>query len=77
MAKRTSALRLAMQSRAWQRVEALQAELREAEAVRERFVIARETVGEVLAEPRGGEEWRRSWWPANGRCRSGSRCPAQ
>ncbi|MET7922238.1 hypothetical protein ABZU45_42050 [Streptomyces avermitilis] len=38
-----------------QRVEALQAELREAEAVWERFVIARETVGEVLAEPRGGE----------------------
>ncbi|MFE6904758.1 hypothetical protein ACFVFJ_50000, partial [Streptomyces sp. NPDC057717] len=36
-----------------QRVEALQAELREAEAVWERFVIARETVGEVLAEPRG------------------------
>ena len=39
-----------------QRVEALQAELREAEAVWERFVIARETVGEVLAEPRGGKE---------------------
>ncbi|KUN75539.1 hypothetical protein AQJ64_42010 [Streptomyces griseoruber] len=39
-----------------QRVEALQTELREAEAVWERFVIARETVGEVLAEPRGGEE---------------------
>ncbi|MEU9744478.1 hypothetical protein [Streptomyces niveus] len=38
-----------------QRVEALQAELLEAEAVWERFVIARETVGEVLAEPRGGE----------------------
>jgi hypothetical protein len=37
-----------------QRVDALQAELREAEAVWERFVIARETVGEVLAEPRGG-----------------------
>ncbi|MFJ8096577.1 hypothetical protein [Streptomyces griseofuscus] len=35
-----------------QRVEALQAELREAEAVGERFVIARETVGEVLGEPR-------------------------
>ncbi|MFE1443774.1 hypothetical protein [Streptomyces sp. NPDC058739] len=35
-----------------QRVEALQAELREAEAVWERFVIARETVAEVLAEPR-------------------------
>ena len=32
-----------------QRVEALQAELREAEAVWERFVITRETVGEVLA----------------------------
>ncbi|MFF1350429.1 hypothetical protein ACFVZJ_31395 [Streptomyces sp. NPDC058322] len=41
-----------------QRVEALQAELREAEAVWERFVIARETVGEVLAEPRAGEEVR-------------------
>ncbi|WP_327073886.1 hypothetical protein OG196_23835 [Kitasatospora purpeofusca] len=39
-----------------QRVEALQAELREAEAVWERFVIARETVAEVLALPRGGEE---------------------
>lgn len=38
-----------------QRVEALQAELREAEAVWKRFVIARETVGEVLAEPRRGE----------------------
>ncbi|GGY99502.1 hypothetical protein GCM10010300_49290 [Streptomyces olivaceoviridis] len=39
-----------------QRVEeAPQAELREAEAVWERFVIARETVGEVLAELRGGE----------------------
>ncbi|MFD9392933.1 hypothetical protein ACFWBB_20110 [Streptomyces sp. NPDC060000] len=37
-------------------MDALQAELREAEAVRERFVIARETVGEVLAEPRGGED---------------------
>lgn len=36
-----------------QRVEALQAELREAEAVWERFVIARETVGDVLAEPCG------------------------
>ncbi|MYX37479.1 MULTISPECIES: hypothetical protein [unclassified Streptomyces] len=34
-----------------QRVEVLQAELREAEAVWERFVIARETVGQVLAEP--------------------------
>ncbi|WP_225840630.1 hypothetical protein [Streptomyces sp. NK08204] len=41
-----------------QRVEALQAELREAEAVWERFVIARETVGQVLAEPRGGEQAR-------------------
>ncbi|MFD4950435.1 hypothetical protein [Streptomyces sp. NPDC058451] len=39
-----------------QRVEVLQAELREAEAVWERFVIARETVGEVLAEPRGCED---------------------
>ena len=38
-----------------QRVEALQANLREAEAVWERLVIARETVGEVLAESRGGE----------------------
>lgn len=37
-----------------QRVEALQAELRDAEAVWERFVIARETESEVLAEPRGG-----------------------
>ncbi|MFB7499312.1 hypothetical protein ACFC09_32280 [Streptomyces sp. NPDC056161] len=37
-----------------QRVEALKAELREAEAAWERFVIARETVGEVLVEPRGG-----------------------
>ncbi|MFF7157432.1 hypothetical protein [Streptomyces sp. NPDC008139] len=36
-------------------VEALQAELREAEAVLERFVIARETVGQVLAEPRCGQ----------------------
>lgn len=35
-----------------QRVEALQSELREAEAVWERFVIARETVGEVLGAPR-------------------------
>ena len=34
-----------------QRVEVLQAELREAEAAWERFVIARETVGQVLAEP--------------------------
>ncbi|OIJ62885.1 hypothetical protein [Streptomyces mangrovisoli] len=39
-----------------QRVEALQAELREAEAVWERFVIARETVSEVMAEPRRGED---------------------
>ncbi|WP_331740035.1 hypothetical protein [Streptomyces sp. NBC_00015] len=39
-----------------QRVEALQTELREAEAVWERFVIARETVGELLAEPRGRED---------------------
>jgi hypothetical protein len=34
-----------------QRVELLQTELREAEAALERFVIARETVGQVLAEP--------------------------
>ncbi|WP_435820739.1 hypothetical protein [Kitasatospora cineracea] len=39
-----------------QRVEALQAELQEAEAVWERFVIARQTVAEVLAEPPAGEE---------------------
>ncbi|MFJ9080327.1 hypothetical protein ACIRO3_34600 [Streptomyces sp. NPDC102278] len=39
-----------------QRVEALQAELSEAEAVWERVVIARETVAEVLAEPRASEE---------------------
>ncbi len=39
-----------------QRVDALQAELREAEAVWERFVMARETVGEVLAESRRGED---------------------
>ncbi|WP_333753856.1 hypothetical protein [Streptomyces sp. IBSBF 2394] len=39
-----------------QRVEALQAELREAEAAWERFVIARETVGEVLAEAHNGED---------------------
>ncbi|MFE9846244.1 hypothetical protein [Streptomyces goshikiensis] len=39
-----------------QRVDALQADLREAEAEWERFVIAREAVAEVLAEPRGGEE---------------------
>ncbi|TDU73498.1 hypothetical protein [Streptomyces sp. KS 21] len=38
-----------------QRVDVLQAELREAEAVWERFVIAREAVAEVLAEPRGEE----------------------
>ncbi|MGW5698656.1 hypothetical protein ACWEWX_50155 [Streptomyces asiaticus] len=36
-----------------QRVETLQAELLEAEAALERFVIARETVGQVLAEPGG------------------------
>ncbi|MGK4579612.1 hypothetical protein [Kitasatospora sp. HPMI-4] len=39
-----------------QRVEILQAELREAEAVCERLVIARQTVAEVLAEPRTSEE---------------------
>lgn len=39
-----------------QRVEALQAELREAEAAWERFMIARETVGLVLAESCGGNE---------------------
>jgi hypothetical protein len=39
-----------------QRVEVLQAELQEAEAVWERFVIARQTVAEVLAEPPAGEE---------------------
>ncbi|MEU3568604.1 hypothetical protein AB0E96_09275 [Kitasatospora sp. NPDC036755] len=39
-----------------QRVEALQAELLEAEAAWKRFVIARETVAEVLALPCGGEE---------------------
>ncbi|MFJ2805071.1 hypothetical protein [Kitasatospora sp. NPDC087271] len=39
-----------------QRVEALQVELREAEVVWERFVIARETVGEVLGDSRAGEE---------------------
>jgi hypothetical protein len=39
-----------------QRVEVLQAELREAEAAWERFVIARQTVAEVLAEPPAGEE---------------------
>jgi len=41
---------------AWQRVEALQAELEEAEAAWERFVIARQTVAEVLAEPPVGEK---------------------
>ncbi|WP_457034397.1 hypothetical protein [Kitasatospora sp. P5_F3] len=39
-----------------QRVEVLQAELREAEAAWERFVIARETVGLVLADRHGGEK---------------------
>ncbi|WP_063749091.1 hypothetical protein [Streptomyces sp. NRRL B-24484] len=39
-----------------QRVEALQSELRETEAAWERFVIARETVAEVLAEPRENAE---------------------
>jgi hypothetical protein len=39
-----------------QRVEVLQVELREAEAAWERFVIARETVSEVLAGPRAGGE---------------------
>ncbi|MEV7025512.1 hypothetical protein [Kitasatospora sp. NPDC093558] len=39
-----------------QRVEALQAELRAAEAAWERLVIARETVAEVLAGPCGGDE---------------------
>ncbi|MFJ9522675.1 hypothetical protein ACIRPK_31070 [Kitasatospora sp. NPDC101801] len=38
-----------------QRVEVLRAELQEAEAVWERFVIARQTVAEVLAEPAAGE----------------------
>ncbi|MFD6293807.1 hypothetical protein ACFWFU_03100 [Streptomyces sp. NPDC060235] len=38
-----------------QRVETLQAELREAETVWERYVVARETVGLVLAE-HGGDE---------------------
>ncbi|MGI5255527.1 hypothetical protein [Actinacidiphila glaucinigra] len=38
-----------------QRVEILQAELRDAEATWQRFVTARETVGQVLAEPRGRE----------------------
>ncbi|MFI1472211.1 hypothetical protein [Streptomyces wuyuanensis] len=36
-------------------MEFLQAEHREAEAAWERFVIARETVGQVLAEPRDRE----------------------
>ncbi|MCG7203666.1 hypothetical protein [Streptomyces arenae] len=39
-----------------QQVEALQSELREAEAAWERFVIARETLADVLAEAREGEE---------------------
>ncbi|GAA2705707.1 hypothetical protein ACFY9G_40590 [Streptomyces anthocyanicus] len=39
-----------------QRVEALQAELQEAEAAWERFVVARQTVAEVLAEPAAGEK---------------------
>ncbi|MBB5940451.1 hypothetical protein [Streptomyces zagrosensis] len=39
-----------------QRVEVLQAELREAEGAWQRFVIARETVGQILAEPRECEE---------------------
>lgn len=34
-----------------QRVEVLQAEFQEAEAALERFVIARETVGQVLTDP--------------------------
>ncbi|MGW0396065.1 hypothetical protein ACWDYJ_35430 [Streptomyces sp. NPDC003042] len=38
-----------------QRVEVLQAELQEAEAAWEWFVIARQTVAEVLAEPPVGE----------------------
>lgn len=37
-------------------VEVLQAELQEVEAAWERFVIARQTVAEVLAEPPVGEE---------------------
>jgi hypothetical protein len=41
-----------------QRVEVLQAELQEAQAAWERFVIARQTVAEVLAEPRADEEAR-------------------
>lgn len=39
-----------------QRVEALQAELQEAQAAWERFVITRQTLAEVLAEPAAGEE---------------------
>ncbi|MFB7956550.1 hypothetical protein [Streptomyces sp. NPDC056045] len=39
-----------------QRVEALQAELQEAETAWERFVITRQTVAEVLAEPAAGKE---------------------
>ncbi|MFE5302230.1 hypothetical protein [Streptomyces sp. NPDC056632] len=39
-----------------QRVEILEAELREAQAVWQRLVIARETVGQILAEPREREE---------------------
>ncbi|MDH6711413.1 hypothetical protein P3T27_008171 [Kitasatospora sp. MAA19] len=39
-----------------QRVEVLRAELQEAEAVWERFVITRQTVAEVLAEPPAGKE---------------------
>ncbi|MFF2630478.1 hypothetical protein ACFVUN_32525 [Kitasatospora griseola] len=38
-----------------QRVEALQAELQEAEATWKRFATTRQTVSEVLAEPRAGE----------------------
>ncbi|MFJ7913201.1 hypothetical protein [Kitasatospora sp. NPDC096204] len=39
-----------------QRVEDLQVELQEAEAAWERFVIARQTVAEVLAGPAAGKE---------------------
>ncbi len=39
-----------------QRMEVLRAELREAEVTWERFVITRQTVAEVLAEPPAGEE---------------------
>jgi hypothetical protein len=39
-----------------QRVEVLQAELREAEAALGRFVIAHEAVGQVPAEPSRGED---------------------